>query len=347
MVSHSSRQTWRMNLIGVKIGYILFVGGTEKPMKNRLLALGGLVLILALLALTGAGAIASQADAKKQVSYEGISFTYDASLATSVTAQTVSEQKQTQGVADWQTHPEHVKFEFRGFARSGFDPAIFIFPVRGKYVELDPGDPHATDPWLNRVVALQDILARKPVWSKPRWLSGSALYSPPFLPPINAATIFIGKQSYMGFRSGSAVRCLVQLTQQPNPIPSDEVLYSFQGLTSDGKSYLAARFPAFLTGPHPTPTGSSDPNWVDNYNQGLMQQIDQARSSDFFPDLDKLDQMMASVRISSSSLTPLPGAGAPRTGDASPVGGLAGLAALAGLILVIGGVVLRRTDRFG
>jgi hypothetical protein len=314
-------------------------------MKSRLLALCGLTLLFASLALTGIGATASPVGTTKQVSYEGISFAYDSSLVTSVVARTVPELSSAPNVPDWTTHPEYVKFEFKDFARPGFDPAIFVFPVLSKYVELDPSDPHATDPWLNGVNALRDILAQKPIWPQAQWLPGSALYSAPFLPPINAATTFIGTQKYMSFESGSAIRSLVQITQQPNPIPEDEVFYSFQGLTSDGKYYVSGRFPAFLTGAHPTPIGSTDPNWVNEYNQGLVQQIDRSGNSEFVPNLDKLDQMMASVHIGSDGLAPLPGTGVPHTDDASPQDAFAWWAALAGLLLVIGGVILQRTCR--
>jgi hypothetical protein len=312
-------------------------------MKRLLLSMLGLTLVAAPFALIGAGVSASSTGPGKQVSYNGFTFSYE--LATTVLPSTVPAKQQTPNLPDWETNPQYVKFTFPDMARSGLDAAISILPVLSSYVTLDPNDPHATDPWLNRVVALQDILLNKPTWPKPAWLSGSSPYSAPYLPPINAATIFIGKQRYIDFKSGSAVRSLIQITQQPNPIPSDEVVYSFQGLTGDGKYYVAATFPAFLTGPHPTSTGSSNPNWINDYNQGVLRQIDQARNSDFLPDLDTLDRMMASLQVGPVTPAPLPRTGLPYSDAALPVDALPLLSVLAGLLLLSGGLFLQLTRR--
>src|SRR4051812_22363623 len=72
----------------------------------------------------------TRAQSSKQVSYKGVSFTYDGSLASSVLARTVPEQKEGPDVPYWMAGPEHLKFEFKGFTRSGFDPAVYVFPVR-------------------------------------------------------------------------------------------------------------------------------------------------------------------------------------------------------------------------
>jgi hypothetical protein len=290
------------------------------------------------------------------VSYEGVCFTYNASLASSVVAETVPEQKEGPDVPYWMAGPEHLKFEFKGFTRAGVDPAIFVFPVRSKYVDLDPNDTHATDTWLNGVNHLRDVLSKKTALPRPSWREGSSVGSAPFLPPINAAVIFIGQQRFMKFKSGQGVRYLAQIAQESRPIGTEpyETVYSFQGLTGDGKYYVAARFPAFLAaGPPPTPTlsPSTAPDWVDDYNQHLIQKIEQAKGSDFFQSLDQLDAIVGSLTVNSSAMTLSSGTspvlpGMPPTGTQGNTGdnsapGPAGIVLVLAFALVMAGLALR------
>lgn len=316
-------------------------------MRVRLLVALNLFVALVLLAQPLVGRTAeAQAGTKKQVSYRGISFTFDASLASSVLPMSVAEQvKGWAEVPDWQQHPEHVKFEFVGFPSPvQWDSAIYIFPVQRIQERAGPNDV-----WLMRVTDLRSVLSQRPVWQKPTWRVGGNLGPQPipFLPPINAATIYVGQQRYMKFQVGEGVRYLTQVTQQPQPIGREETLYTFQGLTNDGRHYIAARFPTFLIKPLPTPTPVGD-NWVDDYNQQAMQSLEQAKNDEYQPNLDKLDEMIQSIRVDSSatglSASPsLPGL--PRTGAPSVARNylLESLAALVGVLLALGALALRRT----
>ena len=48
---------------------------------------------------------------------------------------------------------------------------------------------------------------------------------------------------YLDMKSGKGVRYLTQFNQGISPINNSELIYTFQGLTSDGKYYIAAVLP--------------------------------------------------------------------------------------------------------
>jgi hypothetical protein len=280
-----------------------------------------------------------QAAAAKHASYQGISFDYDAALAASVTAQTVPEQRGDANTASWLTHPEHVVFTFNGFQatnRMELGPAIYVFPVKSSYRYLNPDDP--TDFWLNGIRALESLLARRPDLSKPSDRQHQS-FAIPFLPLINAGGD-IWKKAYLDFRNGSGIRYLIHFSQDVSPVNAENSVYTFQGLSTDGKYYVAAVFPAFLVSPPPTPAGG-EPD-VSNYNGQMGRRIEQARDSEFAPNLAVLDEVIRSLTVgrTAPSSTSIPGM--PATGDRAFVGWVPGLLVVTGLGGVFVGWALRR-----
>jgi hypothetical protein len=86
------------------------------------------------------------------------------------------------------------------------------------------------------------------------------------------------------------------------PINNRELLYTYQGLTRDGKYYVAAVLPVALPG---LPADAQD---TDNLPSGFTTHyiqyvadtaamIDQQPAGAFTPDLGKLDAMMQSIEI--------------------------------------------------
>ena len=65
----------------------------------------------------------------------------------------------------------------------------------------------------------------------------------PDFPPNNASPSIISRFQYLDFRSGSGMLFLTQYSNemQPNPVNNEELTLDFQGLTTDGKHYVAAR----------------------------------------------------------------------------------------------------------
>src|SRR5436309_2809538 len=84
-------------------------------------------------------AAGSQAQSTRQVSYNGIRFTYGSSLASQVVAGVVTEQKGDSNSAFWETHPDETVFAFRDFtySTSTMMPAtIYVFPAKSDYAYL-------------------------------------------------------------------------------------------------------------------------------------------------------------------------------------------------------------------
>ena len=77
----------------------------------------------------------------------------------------------------------------------------------------------------------------------------------PYLPLYNAGQVMHAQVKFLDFQSGSGVRYLTQFDQALLPINNDELLYTYQGLTSDGRFYVAAVLPV-KAGPAPQNLGN-------------------------------------------------------------------------------------------
>lgn len=78
----------------------------------------------------------------------------------------------------------------------------------------------------------------------------------PFLPTFNAGQVFHSNERPFAFQNGTGIRFLTQYAQAPYPVNNFSLFYTFQGLTNDGKYYVAAILPinaAFLS-----PDGNPD-----------------------------------------------------------------------------------------
>jgi hypothetical protein len=279
-------------------------------MKIRLISLSRLFAVVGLLTLSGSVALASgsEADAAvaqsgKIVDFGGISFAYDASLASGVTASVVPKDEGGPNAACWSTHPKEVVFKFHdfAFATSEMVPAtIYVFPINSDYQCSNPMD--TIEYWQREVDALQDVLARRPSLAEPPSTRDTILT--PYLPPINAGGFLVGKQEYLNFRNGSGMRYLIQFTQQPIKPRAEDTIYTYQGITNDGKYYVAATLPAFLPAPldNPMEQFSTQQGWDDFYHQ-LRLKVNQIPDKDFHPSLDALDGIFSSLTVSPSAGT--------------------------------------------
>ena len=65
----------------------------------------------------------------------------------------------------------------------------------------------------------------------------------PFLPLFNAAQVMHTHLQYLDFKNGQGLRYLTEFDQGIIPINNYELIYTYQGLTGDGKYYVAAVLP--------------------------------------------------------------------------------------------------------
>jgi hypothetical protein len=98
------------------------------------------------------------------------------------------------------------------------------------------------------------------------------------------------------------VRYLTQFDQAPLPVNNHELIYTYQGLTSDGKYYVAAVLPVNLASlPADEKVDEQDqPKFVNGFLQYLdkvVGTLNQQPASAFTPDLNSLDKMVQSIEI--------------------------------------------------
>jgi hypothetical protein len=108
---------------------------------------------------------------------------------------------------------------------------------------------------------------------------------------------------YLDFKNGQGVRFLTQFDQAYLPINNDELFYTYQGLTSDGKYYVAAvlpvnaaDLPADGTVTDELKAGDFGANFM-LYLEQVVKQLESQPATSFTPDLGKLDAMMASLEV--------------------------------------------------
>jgi hypothetical protein len=224
----------------------------------------------------------TEAPALPMADFNGITFTYDPSIAGSISGETMPS---TSG-APWEASPAHDQFTVSGYPLSGtfFEPSISIYPV-DDFVALAPDVATSVD-------KLQTLLVSRPV----------APGDIPFLPIQNAAQFMQAQVSYIDFQNGSGVRFLTQYGQGYWPINNHDMFYCFQGLTADGKYYISAVLPASypdLPATGDDYTGSMDDlnnNWA-GYISDMVEQLNGYDAASFTPGLDKLDAMFASLKV--------------------------------------------------
>jgi hypothetical protein len=76
----------------------------------------------------------------------------------------------------------------------------------------------------------------------------------PFLPLFNAAQVMHTHVQYLDFKTGQGLRYLTMFSQGIVPINNNELIYTYQGLTSDRRYYVAAVLP--VTHPSPPADGN-------------------------------------------------------------------------------------------
>ncbi len=188
------------------------------------------------------------------------------------------------GGAYWEILPEHRVATLQGYPQSvnALQPQIFVFPL---------ADLSSFNETAGKAAAeLQGLLqSRQP---------GEKL---PFLPLYNEMQVMHAQVQFLDFKNGQGVRFLTQYDQAPYKVNNAELFYTFQGLTSDGKYYVAAVLPVS----HPDLPASQvifsenadEMSKFQPYLVGVVSWLDVQPGSGFTPDLAKLDAMMQSMEV--------------------------------------------------
>jgi hypothetical protein len=218
--------------------------------------------------------------------FEGAAFSYDQSLAQSITPARIQGQNMGEEVMPSETYPTHLEFTLNGYAvREHFHtPRILIYPVE---------DYRAISPYADDIIdALKQTLISKP--------GGGSLSDLPFLPMWNAAQVFSARVEYFSFQNGSGVRYLSMYGQALWPVDNQNLFYTYQGLTDDSQYYICAILPITHNG---LPNEGQVDDWAafeanwENYIADTLTWLEAQDPNSFFPSLNTLDAMLASFEI--------------------------------------------------
>jgi hypothetical protein len=209
-------------------------------------------------------------------------FTLDITgVAQNVTVETVAAVPASAGGPSLEVMPQYRRVDLQSYpvANHRMKPQIFIFPA---------GDLASANENAGKAAAdLQALLQSRQ--------AGDKL---PFLPLDNNLQVMHAKVEYLDFKNGKGVVFLTQYNNGIVPINNMQLIYTFQGLTSDGKTYIAAVLP--VTHPDLPPTDQASSVAGAEFQASLAKTItwlEQQPGGSFTPDLAKLNAMIQSIEV--------------------------------------------------
>lgn len=218
--------------------------------------------------------------ALQMVDFEGVRFSFDPSLASSVTSEFTPVD-----TGEMLPMPQHLSFVFNNYVVSDHfhTPQIKVINVP-EYA--------AVNEYINNEVnELTRILTEKP--ADPENL--------PFLPLWNAAQVFVARVHYLDFQNGSGVAYLTKYAQDVSPVSNHDIFYTFQGLTREGtfihvSAVMPVNHPALPTDYNLS--GEEYEAFAENYLARIAETralLEAQPADSFTPNLDLLDQAMQSI----------------------------------------------------
>ena len=192
------------------------------------------ILILVLVMVSALPALA-QDNGVHTVSFDGFSFSYDSSLATSVNI--------------WQDPGDPPNFEAPGGAqvRSTFFVLYNTLPVPESFFDAagsirvyQTADFAGYSFYEDRLAQLQSLLAERPDLAGYMVVSDDLSATElPVLPVFPAGQVIRAQAQYVDTPSVTGIRFLTVYRQDVFPFMGNEFLYTFQGLSLDGSRYVS------------------------------------------------------------------------------------------------------------
>lgn len=230
------------------------------------------------------------------VSFQNVSFVIPEGLASGATSELIPAVDETVG-GPWGVAPEYISFTLTDYSgRQGefYKAVVNIYPA-AEYT--------AVNSWAaSSLTRLQTLLA-----SPATPLTNDNLSTVPFNGA--AAQQYAAQAKFIPFNGGNGLSMLSQYAQFPGPILKDNSFYHYEGLTSDGKYFVAVLFPITLplqsTAENPSADGIIHPSDISDtaaltaYYQSITDKLNAASPDSFQPSLTLLDSLIQSITVSS------------------------------------------------
>jgi hypothetical protein len=176
--------------------------------------------------------------------------------------------------------PEHLQFAFGNDHLSGAvryrERQLLLYPINA-YRELFGSTSREQDKFDKKIKLLQQLIANS---------SESFTEVIPVLPPIEGMQVFWSQIRYLVFAEGAGVRFVTRYAMEASPTTNENIFYTFQGLTTDGRYYIAVFYPITAKDLPETAVILTTTNF-----------LNRLASAGFTPDLAKLDDMIKSLRV--------------------------------------------------
>jgi len=227
-------------------------------------------------------------------------------IASGFQIETIVAVSSSENTPYWEVLPEYTRVSLQGYPISNhlMKPLIFFYPV-GELGKVNEG--------AGQIVASLQTLLQSP----------QEIETMPFLPLFNSKQMIHAHLQYLDFKNGQGLRYLTWFGQGIVPVNNEELIYTYQGLTRDGKYYVAAVLPinhpslpadGTVTGNEPSEFTSDYPTYLGNVVKSLNPQL----VSTFTPDLTQLDAMMSSLEINPPTTLAVTSVPATETPTAQP-----------------------------
>jgi hypothetical protein len=235
----------------------------------------------------------------RKYAFENISFACPKTLATKIEQKTVAAVKlespddKPDGVA-----PEHLELKL---TPSG--TMVYLYPLQQKpltneqYVKLYP------------TVADAGRVLKKSFAS-----AADKSIEIPFLPWQDAATPFTAQRKKLATRNGQAWRYVAEYLIEPDVIDSERLVYSAQGVSTDGRWYVSVVAPIKTKAlpaksdlsKWPRPKADKFSTNFDAYARTVGARLEKLPATAYTPDLSTLDSFVQSIALGSSGAVSVP-----------------------------------------
>ena len=218
--------------------------------------------------------------------FQNISMSIPTGFASGAHGETIARKDET-SAAPWEVAPQYTLITFDGYVLGErfHKPQIFVYPAV-EFAAMNEG-----------AAAIIEELRTLLNDNNPRFPDKL-----PHLPIFNAEQLFHAQDKKVDFGSGKGVRYITQYSQSFVQINNNELFYTFQGLTSDGKYYVAANLPIdtplidTMTAPN-----FSDPNFTGEqyaiYLDGVARTLSSLAAAFYSPSIEVYDQLILSIVI--------------------------------------------------